>query len=72
MAISAFPHYATRLGLRISCRCLSLGASIFGLDRRQRIEFNAHRVFGLPHLLEIFKANGLELLNDPESMTRAI
>ena len=30
---------------------------------RQRIEFNAHRVFGLPHLLEIFKANGLELLN---------
>ena len=30
---------------------------------RQRIEFNAHRVFGLPYLLEIFKANGLELLN---------
>jgi hypothetical protein len=30
---------------------------------RQRIEFNAHRVFGLPHLLEMFKANRLDLLN---------
>jgi hypothetical protein len=30
---------------------------------RQRIELNAHRVFELLHLLEIFKAKGLELLN---------
>lgn len=30
---------------------------------RQRIEFNAHRVFGLPHLLEMFEANGFELLD---------
>lgn len=30
---------------------------------RQRIEFNAHRIFGLQHLLEMFDAYALELLN---------
>ena len=30
---------------------------------RQRIEFNAHRIFGLKHLLEMFDAHALELLD---------
>jgi hypothetical protein len=28
---------------------------------RQRIEFNAHRIFGLAHLLDMFREHGLEL-----------
>jgi hypothetical protein len=62
----AVEYYAYKDGLDNLVRMLQPGGTLYlsvPVSRDQRIEFNAHRVFSIPYLLELATERGLSLID---------